>query len=374
MRILLAVATTLVLTSVPSCESNSSRMRTTPADGTFVVKPVDNPEFHDNELFRAYEDYYSPRVKRLRERYKLDDVVRSETDEWRRILLLRQWIHTHIRIEDQHPTSSKPEAFDILDKALEGGGFHCEHFSIVQDAVLNSFGYVARRLGCGPGLKEEGGHHGVNEVWVNEFAKWVIIDAKNDLHFEKDGVPLSALEIRDEVWKDGGKSVVPVFGVDGKGPGEADYRAFDVNPTTYRWCSWETATNRFTAWPSSLTSTLVMLDDDIFRNNTWYRDGEPHWAYNTPFLIGTTQRGWIEWTPNVIASNVKINGAKANISLTSFTPNFKTYQMKRGDGKWTDCETDVELPLTDASNRFTFRSVNLFAVTGPEHVVQIDRQ
>ena len=82
----------------------------------------------------------------------------------------------------------REDAFAILDAAFKGGKFHCTHFSIVQHAVLNSFGYVTRRLGCGPGLKDDGGHHGVNEVWVNKFSKWVLIDAKYDAHFEKNGV------------------------------------------------------------------------------------------------------------------------------------------------------------------------------------------
>ena len=362
----------LLLLSLASCRSTS--MEETRVEGTFVVKQVKNPEYRGNELFRAYENYSHPRVKRLRKRYKLDAVVAGETDEWRRILRLRHWIHTHIPIENHHPTPAKPEVFDILDKALKGGAFHCAHFSIVQHAVLNSFGYVTRRLGCGPGLKEKGGHHGVNEVWVNRFAKWVIIDAKYDLHFEKDDVPLSALEIRDEIWADGGKSVVACFGLDGKGSGDAYYEAFEVSPTTYRWCGWETSTNRFTTWPAALTSTMLMLDDEHFRANTWYRDGKPHWAYNTPYLIPTTRRDWIEWTPNVIASKVTLQDRQARVRLTSFTPNLDTYQVKRDDGKWTDCDEDVELDLTAPTHRFTFRSVNLFGVTGPEHVVQIDQE
>jgi hypothetical protein len=175
------------------------------ASRQFVVLPVENPRYCGNELFRAFENYYSPRISQLRSRYGLDAVVAGESDEWKRILLLRHWIKLHIAIDNA-----------ILDAALKGGKFHCTHFSIVQHAVLNSFGYVTRRLGCGPGLKDDGGHHGVNEVWVNEFSKWVLIDAKYDAHFEKDGVPLSALEIRDEVWRDGAKSVVCVVGPDRK--------------------------------------------------------------------------------------------------------------------------------------------------------------
>jgi hypothetical protein len=339
----------------------------------FVVLPVENPRYYGNELFRAFENYYSPRISQLRSRYGLDAVVAGESDEWKRILLLRHWIRSNIAIDNDNPTQTRGDTFAILDAALKGGKFHCTHFSIVQHAVLNSFGYVTRRLGCGPGLKDDGGHHGVNEVWVNKFSKWVLIDAKYDAHFEKNGVPLSALEIRDEVWRDGAKSVVCVIGPDRK-PVKPDPETgkLETRPDTYRWCSWETDTNRFTTFPARPTSTLVVLDDEIFRDNTWYRDGKPHWAYDTPYFIKTTRRDWIEWTPNVITSKVTIPDSKAIVFLSSCTPNFRSFQMMGEDGTWSDCDEQVELTL-DSGDRmhFAFRTINLFGVTGPEHRVEI---
>ncbi|MDT8301257.1 MAG: transglutaminase-like domain-containing protein [Sedimentisphaerales bacterium] len=341
--------------------------------GRFDVVPVENPRYCGNELFRAFENYYSPRIRELRSRYRLDDVVAGESDEWKRILLLRHWIKSNITIENNNPTQTRGDTFAILDAALMGGKFHCTHFSIVQHAVLNSFGYVTRRLGCGPGLKDDGGHHGVNEVWVNKFGKWVLIDAKYDVHFEKNEVPLSVLQIRDELWRDGAKSVICVVGPDRR-PMKPDSKTgkLETRPDTYRWCSWETDTNRFTTFPARSTSTLIMLEDDIFRKNTWYRDGKPHWAYNTPYLIATTRRDWIEWTPNVITSKVTIEGGKASVFLSSCTPNFRSFQKKNDNGVWRDCKEKFELSLNRrARNRFRFRTINLFGVTGPEHQVEI---
>ena len=344
-----------------------------PESGRFVVQPVENPRYCGNELFRAFENYSSPRIGQLRSRYGLDAVVAGESDEWKRILLLRHWIKSNIAIENDNPTQTRGDTFAILDAALKGGKFHCTHFSIVQHAVLNSFGYVTRRLGCGPGLEDDGGHHGVNEVWVNKFSKWVLIDAKYDAHFEKNKVPLSALEIRDEVWRDGAKSVIRVVG-----PDRSDMRPdpetgkWETRPDTYRWCSWETDTNRFTTFPARPTSTLVVLEDEIFRSNTWYRDGKPHWAYDTPYFIKTTRRDWIEWTPNVITSKVTIADSGAHVFLGSCTPNFRSFQIMDEAGAWRDCGEQVELSLDGCDRkRFTFRTINLFGVTGPEHRVEI---
>ena len=98
-------------------------------------------------------------------------------------------------------------------------------------------------------------------------------------------MPLSALDIRDEVWRDGAKSVVRVVGPNRR-PVKPDPETgkWETRPDTYRWCSWETDTNRFTTFPAPPTSTLVVLDDENFRKNTWYRDGKLHWAYGTPYL------------------------------------------------------------------------------------------
>jgi hypothetical protein len=342
-------------------------------NGRFVVVPVKNPRYCGNELFRAFENYYSPRIRELHSRYRLADVVAGESDEWKRILLLRHWIKSNIVIENNNPTQTRGDTFAILDAALMGGKFHCTHFSIVQHTVLNSFGYVTRRLGCGPGLKDDGGHHGVNEVWVNKFRKWILIDAKYDVHFEKNEVPLSVLEIRDELWRDGAKSVICVVGPDRR-PMKPDSKTgkSETRPDTYRWCSWETDTNRFTTFPARPTSTLIMLEDDIFRKNIWYRDGKPRWAYNTPYLIATNRRDWIEWTPNVITSKVTIEDGKASVFLSSCTPNFRSFQKTGDNGIWRDCDEKIELSLNRwARNRFRFRTINLFGVAGPEHHVEI---
>ena len=339
----------------------------------------ENPVFRGNEIFPAYEEYHHPRVQRLRQSYGLDRVVAGENDEFKRILLLRHWIHTTMGIDDAHPTPVKFETFAILDAALAGGKFNCTHFSIVQQAVLNSYGYITRRMGIGPGLPEEGfdGHHAVNEVWVNTLAKWVAVDAKYDLHFEKQGIPLSALEIREEVWKNQAREVTAAFGL-GRSASDPRLNERDwgrwATPIVYRWLSWEVSTNRFTAYPAVLSSALVMYDDDIFRRYTWYRDGKPHWAYGTPYLLKVANRHWIYWTPNVVMSKIQVNGQRARIELKSFTPNFKTYQMRLGDGPWQDCSEDIQVDLPEKAQRHAFRALNLFDIAGPPHVVSIQWQ
>lgn len=337
---------------------------------TMTYKQVDtaNVPFHVNELFPAYEDLNHPSIQLLKDRYQLDAVVEGIDGEFDRMLALRAWIKANIEINDPNPTEVDHQyAIDILDAALEGGGFHCAHFSIVQSAILNAYGYVCRRLGAGDGRLERGKYHGVNEVWVNEFNKWVLIDAKYDLHFEKDGVPLSALEMRDEVIKNEGADVNKTYGP----KREVKKEEFVEGIETYRWVNWEMDTNRFTAFPSHGSSAAVLLDDEYSLNNTWYRDGKENWAYAINFFVHTTHRNWIEWTPNVVKANCKINGNQARIRLASCTPNFKTYQYNLENTGWKDCADILELEIPAGGMQIEFRSCNLADVCGPTHTVRI---
>jgi hypothetical protein len=254
---------------------------------------------------------------------------------------------------------------------------------IVQNAVMNAYGYVTRCLGSGTGVKGgPDGHHGINEIWLNKYNKWFLSDAKYNHYFEKNGIPLSALEIRDEYLKNKAADVVLLKGA-GRTPIEFDGVA-DKNGDIlkvskagfaqwYTWIEWEKSNNRFTVWPA-FDSKLNMYQDDYFKNHTWIWDGKPHWAYNTGYMNRVNDRKAIEWTPNTISSKVTIEGSKARIELHSVTPNLKIYQMKEvPGGDWKDVPAAVAIELKKDTNKFVFRAVNIAGVTGPEHTVIIER-
>ena len=328
----------------------------------------DNPPLHVNQIFLGQENLWHPRCGELRRRYGLDDVVAGETDEFQRILLLRHWLMEHVRVDSDHPAPVREGVFTILDAALKGAAFHCTHFSLLQPALLGSFGYIARRLGVGPAssASEPGWHHGVNEVWVNSLCKWVLTDAKYNVHYEQDGIPLSALEVRAELLRDRGRAVRAVWGKDREPRDPHFFEGIDA----YRWLSWE-LTPHFTAFPSERSSVCVVYEDEYVRTHTWHRQGKPHWAYAADCFLPVRNRAWIEWTPNVIGSDVRIAGGRAQIALRSCTPNFRAYQMRRGRGQWLDCADRLDLKLGEKGLDLTFRATNIAGVTGPEHRVRI---
>ena len=91
-------------------------------------------------------------------------------------------------------------------------------------------------------------------------------------------------------------------------------------------------------------------------------------------MILVANRSAIEWTPNTIASKVKIEGDKAEILLNSVTPNLRTYQLKESpDTAWKDVSATVEAALKNNKNELIFRTVNTAGITGPEHKVIIEK-
>lgn len=342
---------------------------------------VDNPEYKPNVSFHFLEDLTSPRFSYLIEKYQLDTIFHGETDEFERILLLRHWIKSVIKIDNEQKDSTgryNPEY--IIDMAMSGTGFHCAHFRIVQNAIMNAFGYVTRTMGAGPGIQGgPDGHHGINEIWLNKYHKWFLSDAKYDWHFEKNGIPLCALEIRDEYLKNEAADILKVKGPEriliDVDPSTGSFACTAQSAQTYTWIEWDAWNDMQTYWPDH-KYLLYVYEDDYAKNHTWIWGGKPHWAYNTEFMKMIPDRDVIEWTPNTIASTVTIEGNKATIELKSDTPNFEEYQMKDlvSGNAWQKVDDKFEFELTGERHQLVFRTVNIAGVSGPEHTVIIQGQ
>jgi transglutaminase superfamily protein len=158
-------------TSTDSLPPGQRPLQVAAASEAIVRATVTGPQFYAPEVFAAIEDYHNPRLKRLRQEYGLERVTEGEPEEFRRLLKLRHWVHTRWPIDNEQQEGG--DAFSILEKAKTGAGFHCSHSLAVQHAVMVSMGYVARDLGIDRNHEDLGRsmHHGVNEVWSNDYAK-----------------------------------------------------------------------------------------------------------------------------------------------------------------------------------------------------------
>lgn len=335
--------------------------------GNIARAEVIGPEFHGPTWFSGFEDYYNPRLKEIRKKYRIDSAVRGETNEWRKILKLRNWVKGRWHVDNSQNRGG--DAFQILELAKQGHGFHCSHCSTVQNAVFSAFGIVTRKITSDRNWDDYGKsvHHGITEVWSNDYAKWILLDAKFDNHFEKDGIPLSALETHEAVRKNGGRGVTMRTGPSRRITRQDNDDRPEASALEYWWVAYPTSSQTFTHPHYSGADRLVIPDNEYYRSTTWYRgtheNGRPrkHWAYTAKTFVPEKNRHEIDWTPNVTDLSVSQRSEKElSVRMRSATPNFKTYRIRTKGGNWRSVSgTSARLPLGKKSNTFEVCARNL---------------
>jgi transglutaminase superfamily protein len=322
----------------------------------------------------AYKD---PRLAYLRERYQLRKRIESAQDEWTAQLSLKQWVSQSISNGD--PRVSANTAAEILRYAAQGETFYCTHYAITYVESALALGWQARMVGVdrrhGPeGL--ESAHHGVAEVWSNQFSKWVVIDPQSNLHFEKDGIPLSAWEIRTEWLNNQGANVDHVVGV--------PPQTVKKNPAIIWW-------KRRNEDETAIFFWLYIEDDAVTRtwNNQfryifpqdrrncdliWYQNdpsgrGRLHEGYCNDRFIPTWSLEDAYWTVGIL--EVRLAGVSAGtlqLSLDSYCPNQTGFEAALDDRGWERKEsgTIVTWKLKAGANCLRLRTVSLGGVKGPE--------
>ncbi|MDH7571772.1 MAG: transglutaminase domain-containing protein, partial [Armatimonadota bacterium] len=163
-----------------------------------TIRRVEMLPLVENEYSRlfTYDTFDNPKLHRLREREKLDEVAAGGKSEFDRQVLLLDWTFRRFR-KFGAPTAAVRGALEILDAVDQGHAFFCSHYAEVFVSVAASMGWVARplalcRVNDAPGATE----HAVTEIWSNQWRKWVMFDPTFALWVEKAGVPQNAYEIR----------------------------------------------------------------------------------------------------------------------------------------------------------------------------------
>jgi hypothetical protein len=140
----------------------------------------------------------SPRLKLLRERYKLDQVIALGKTEMEQFMLLRYWVRNQWHTAwGSHPAAWMPPWDSLIILASKDQPdclTMCTHYACVFTQCCLALGWDARHCILD--------HHCVAEVYSREHDRWVMMDAGNSaeradvgLHFERGGVPLSAREL-----------------------------------------------------------------------------------------------------------------------------------------------------------------------------------
>jgi len=138
---------------------------------------------------------------KLRTEYKLEEVVAGVENDYEKLRKIVEWTHD----KWEQSGSNRPSRSDpltILKEASEGESFRCVEYAIVTAASARALGMPSRVLALkrkDVETAQSGAGHVVAEVWLNQFNKWVFVDAQFDAIPELDGVPLNAVEFQDAI-------------------------------------------------------------------------------------------------------------------------------------------------------------------------------
>jgi len=306
------------------------------------------------------------RLTRLREQYGLDDVVAGCATEMERFVALRDWCrHTAPKGWDSGRTDWCPpfDALVILETNQDPRALcMCTHYTTLMVETAAALGHVGRHVILD--------HHCVAELWCNDLRKWVLMDTGNsedperNCHFEHEGVPLNALEIRRLWQQDRTREIQVVY------PRRRPVTGDTLKPQEQ--CSFEgyrrfgaAQRNNFldTPFPGELTHGwgdyfcdvyLWWEDEAVPRASPEYgltsdRPGDYYWSVNeTHVTLLATDR------PGVVA-----------VELRTHTPNFEAFEARTGDGDWRDADACFEWTASGDESAIEACSRNSFGIRGP---------
>ncbi|HLX62720.1 MAG TPA: hypothetical protein VKX17_15695 [Planctomycetota bacterium] len=315
-----------------------------------------------------FDAFDNPKLKELREKYKLDDVVAAGKDEFEKQVLLMDWTFHQFK-KFGKPSASPRGALEILKDVSDGHTFFCAHYAVTLVSAAASLGWVDRSLALRrhQGGNKKGGstEHSVTEIWSNQYCKWVMLDPTANMYVEKNGVPLNAYEIRDEWFYHDGRELQFVVGKEHKKYKKVDLPIFSgrfegfgdltVEPDEldkYGFIGYVPNTNLMDAGEDY--GKMFIVKDKVCDGTKWHERLNPANPAVDPYF-----------PIDQAALSLRAEDGKLFVSLKTMTPNFKTYAMQVDGGGWKACGDNFEWPVHAGSNKIEVKAVNQFGVEGP---------
>lgn len=341
--------------------------------GEFKVLKWEVKDFIGDYRSLDYGDPEHPRIAQLREEYNLESVVGGCDTEFGAFLALKRWVRSQWNHGWSHSFDKVKDALDILSEAAKGEQFCCGHYATVFIESATALGWPARSVGiaiadceCPRDYHVGNVGHAVAEIWSNELEKWVLMDPDLNVHYERDGVPLNALEIR-EAWL----------------TGQADRVAMVQDEPAFVMPSGRTVkiVKERGAYRQDWDEEILRLTCETFTRNRamdYYarvRIGGWEWVDNTclpTFVHHFDPAGETRWTSNVAdmywsVNRVRLSGrpswdetsARLAVKLEHCMPFFAHYERRADGAEWERCDASFDWPMREGVNRLEVRAVNV---------------
>ena len=150
---------------------------------------------------------YVPDIKRaeeIMEYFCLDTLYDACASTWEKTLAIGEFVATNIPHDNQKEYPEYVNAIGLWEYTKTvAPAFNCRLHSILTFELLTAAGIKARYITCLPYDKNDNDCHVVNEVWLPEIGKWVMIDTDMKRYVtDKKGNMLSLAEIREHFIND----------------------------------------------------------------------------------------------------------------------------------------------------------------------------
>jgi hypothetical protein len=326
-----------------------------------------------------------PRVMDLRRRERLDAQVAGAKGEIEVFKKLTSWARSQFEpgVPEPYPLCNGVSILEDI-RAGRTGGF-CGQYSYLLGDALKSFGYFAVRY---VELESQSGAgHFAVEAWCDDLNRWVLLDPLNAAIYVREGTPLSALEIHDEVIAGRASSVhvnhLPIVVASESAPGSgigASRRPAKARTAAPKPASDAELIGLFYNVAVSTRNDFARLQHPLTiaqREVLFLRYADPRVPAfrNMNFALSTVRQEDILVPMNQVQIDIRADAGVELLHIMFSTrgtsPHFVRYRVKIGDSAWRDTGAKIAWNLAPGENHLLVRTVNAYEVLGPVFTLRV---
>lgn len=335
---------------------------------TVTITKVSTLPYVESEYTRLFQfdSAENPKLKELRNRYNLTEVIASATNEFDQQILLLDWVH-HRFPKFGQPTKTTRGALDILSGIDSGETFFCSQYAQLFASAAASLGWIDRVLALR--RHSDAGHsgsteHSTTEIWSNQHRKWIMLDPTSNMYLEKQGVPLNAFEIRQEWFYNSGRDLTFVIGKDKKRYRKSDLPIFlkkfpgfgelTIDPhelDKYGFIGYIPNTDLMDSGFDY--GRMFITKDQLCNGTSWHRRKLPENPEVDPYF-----------PINQAALSLERTGDNLTVRFKTLTPNFKQFEVKLDSSQWHTAGDSFSWEPHAGLNSLEVRSINGFNLPG----------
>ncbi len=313
-----------------------------------------------------YADPHHPRMRHLREKYRLEEVVAPGQTEMERFALLRQWVRRQWEGWNDNEYNYCPQwdALEILELAPQNLALGmCTHYAAVFSQCAGSLGYHAR-----PVIVD---HHCLAEIWSDEHGKWILQDPgllpghEVAFQYEEAGVPINALEMHrlGAAGRMEDLEFVPP-------PPVPDERLRTMFAQLYQRFGMPLRNDHlYRPEPQELEQGM---DQYHWDGHLWWTDSlDPRYP---EYSLQTNRPEDFYWDLNRTRIDLQDTetAAALTVRLSGPIPHLDRFEVSLDRGKWEASGPVFEWELRPGRNRLRARAVNTMGLRGPENRVVLE--